>query len=137
MRINLAGRQWPLEIFERFTYQEFNGFDSGSYGLIAVPPGSFLLEDLVFSIEASFVGPTTAAMVSTVDTSGAANLNIDLLGAPANSVVTVAGWYPEGIRFRFTVNKTGAAATAGAFRIKGSYVIDKRSNETQTDVRPL
>ena len=135
MRINLAGRQYPLAVAERVTYQEFNGLETGSFGIVAIPPGSYLLSDLVFAITESFVGPTTAAMVSTIDSSGAANLNIDLLGAPAPSVVTVAGWYPDGIRFRFTINKTGAAATAGAFSIRGSYVIDKRSNETQDDGR--
>lgn len=137
MRLNLAGRQWPLYIYTRTDFSELNATDDAVFGIISLPPGAFLLSDLHSIVEESVVGPTTATLVFTNDATGAAIITTDLMGAPATQVITVAGYYPEGIRIRVTVTKTGAVATAGVMRIIGSYVIDNRATETQTDVRPL
>lgn len=137
MRLNLAGRQWPLYIYNRVDFAALNATDDDVFGIISLPPGAFLLTDLHAIVEESVVGPSTAELVFTNDATAAAIITTDLLGAPGTQVVTVAGYYPEGIRIRVTVNKVGPVATAGVLRVIGSYVIDGRATETQTDVRPL
>lgn len=137
MRLNFAGRQWALQLFERMDYVEFNAIADDTYGLITVPPGSYVQTAIAAVVDTSFVGPTDAELVVTNDATGGAIATVDLTAAPGSTSLLAAGYYADGFRIRVAVNKSGAVATAGVVRLVGAYVIDKRANETQTDVRPL
>lgn len=136
MRLNLAGRQWKLEIFDRVAFAEFNSIADGTEGFITVPPGSNVTEAITLTVVDAFVGPTTAEAIATNDADDSAIDTADLSSASPTELLAV-GYYEEGFRIKIEINKAGAVATAGVFTITGAYVVDKRVNETQTDVRPL
>lgn len=136
MRLNFAGRQWALQLFERADFTEFNAIDDDTPGFVTVPPGTFVEVAITATVDTAFVGPATAQLIVTNDATGGAIATVDLLVGGATSLLA-AGYYAEGFRLKVVVNKVGPVATAGVVRLHGTYVIDKRSTETQTDVRPL
>lgn len=139
MRLNLGGRQWQLNVYERVGYVEFNRVDDDIFGIFVIPQGAFVVDPITFWVEDALVGPSTAEMVFTNDVTGAtAATTANLLGAPNTStLIAPSGYYPEGYRVRLTVNKAGDPATVGSMRLIGSYVIDGRATEHQSEIRPL
>lgn len=131
MELNLSGRQWALNIYERFGYLEWNAASNNIDGIIAVPAGAHVTQAIEVILETAFVGPSTASLIVENDTTGASIATVDLLGAPGATSVLAVGFQPAGFRLRVAVLKTGDDATAGAARITGVYVIDKRATETQ------
>lgn len=128
MQKNLAGRQYPLHIYERVDYAEFNNLPDGRRGYIVLPPTALLLTPLALQVLTAFVGPTTAEILVYDDVTNVLLFTIDLT-VVATTTIQVAGYDADGARYRFEVNKAGPVATAGVFNIFGSYLIDGRANE--------
>lgn len=131
MELNLSGRQSPLVIYERFGYLEWNASSNSIDGVIVIPSGAHVTQAVEVIIETAFVGPTGADLLVENDTTGANIATVDLTGAPGATSVLAVGFQPAGFRIRVAVIKEGDDATAGAARITGAYVIDKRATETQ------
>lgn len=128
MNLNFAGRQYPLHVYERFDFTEFNRAADGDAGYAILPPKSDLTAQLQVNVTVGYVGPATAELIATNAATGALIATVDLTVAAVTPIVVV-GFLADGFRVKFEVNKTGAVATAGLALITAAYLNDGRADE--------
>jgi hypothetical protein len=129
MNLNFAGRQYPLHVYERLPFAEFNRANDGDAGYLIIPPKTELTADLEVDVTVSYVGPTTAELIVTNMATLAVVATVDLTAAPAVTTLQAAGYLADGLRLKVEVNKAGAVATAGHANITGAYLNDGRADE--------
>jgi hypothetical protein len=128
MNPNFAGRQYPLHVYERFSYDEFNRSNDGNAGWLILPPKTELTAALQVNVSTPYVGPGTAELIVTNMATLAVVATIDLT-AGGVTVLQAVGYIADGLRLRAEINKAGAAATAGLAVITGAYLNDGRADE--------
>lgn len=130
-----AGRQWPLVAYVDVALADLT---SGSaVAAIDIPPGADIISG-VYDVKTAFDSGTSDAVVIQTNESTPTALVTD---ADAQAAVTTAFTIPAGglrvptteTGFTVDVKWTGAgtAATAGAIRLKVTYMVDGRANEVQ------
>ena len=105
------------------------------FDIVALPPGAVIIGGEIV-VETAYVGPTAATISignAASPTALANGIDLKATGRTALALTALnALLYNDGGDVRATIAYTVANATAGKVRLDVQYIVDGRTNETQT-----